>query len=437
MRTSVTRQVSHVGVEVWQERHGTPTDTCHPRQPASHAETSIALPRPAAPRCGGRPPRRPAVTHADGANWRPLRPTLRSCDDVPAEILGPSGEFGHREHIRLAWRELREHDRDVALRRVEDTIRHVAAAHGAPDKYHRTITEAWVALVHHHLEEAPALGFDEFVERFPGLLDSGLLNATTAASSSPRPPPARARSRPTCARCPRLLDGLQVDSRSLTAGGHRMHRHSLHEVRPDAFNYVWDNAIEPVLEVDSGAEVEFHVRDAGDEQIGRDSTVDAVTNLDFSHVNPVSGPVAVKGAQPGRRARGRDPRAAPRRLGLDGDHPRVRAAGRRVPRPVAAHLAGRRRDAPGALRRGDHAPVRAVPGHDRGGACRSRASTRSCRRRPGAATSTSSTCAPARRCTCRSASRARSSRSATRTPRWATARCAARPSRRRWTSSFG
>ena len=28
---------------------------------------------------------------------------------------------------------------------------------------------------HHHLEEAPALGFDEFVDRFPGLLDSGLL----------------------------------------------------------------------------------------------------------------------------------------------------------------------------------------------------------------------------------------------------------------------
>jgi hypothetical protein len=96
--------------------------------------------------------------------------------DAPSDLLGPSGEFGHREHIRLAWRELREHDRDVAVRRVEDTIRRVAAAHGAPDKYHRTITEAWVALVHHHLEEAPALGFDEFVDRFPGLLDSSLLN---------------------------------------------------------------------------------------------------------------------------------------------------------------------------------------------------------------------------------------------------------------------
>ncbi len=95
--------------------------------------------------------------------------------DLPADLLGPEGEFGHREHVRLAWRELRAHDRDRALHRIELTIRHVAAAHGAPDKYHRTITEGWAALVAHHLAEAPELGFDEFCARFPGLLDPGLL----------------------------------------------------------------------------------------------------------------------------------------------------------------------------------------------------------------------------------------------------------------------
>ena len=42
---------------------------------------------------------------------------------------------------------------------------------------------------------------------------------------------------------------------------------TLHSVREDAFNYVWDNAIEPALEVESGAVVELHVRDASDEQI--------------------------------------------------------------------------------------------------------------------------------------------------------------------------
>jgi acetamidase/formamidase len=74
---------------------------------------------------------------------------------------------------------------------------------------------------------------------------------------------------------------------------------SIHEVRPDAFNYVWDNSIEPALEVEPGEAVELHVRDASDEQIGRSSGAEDVAKLDFTHVNPVSGPVYVKGAQPG------------------------------------------------------------------------------------------------------------------------------------------
>jgi acetamidase/formamidase len=75
--------------------------------------------------------------------------------------------------------------------------------------------------------------------------------------------------------------------------------HTLHSVRPDAFNYVWDNSIEPALEIESGQTVEFHVRDASDEQIDENSDVEAVTALDFDRVNPVSGPAFVKGARPG------------------------------------------------------------------------------------------------------------------------------------------
>jgi acetamidase/formamidase len=78
-----------------------------------------------------------------------------------------------------------------------------------------------------------------------------------------------------------------------------MHAHSIHEVRTDAFEYAWDNSVEPVLSVESGAEVLLHVRDASDEQIHAGSTLDAVAGLDFSHVNPVSGPVEVRGAKPG------------------------------------------------------------------------------------------------------------------------------------------
>jgi acetamidase/formamidase len=74
---------------------------------------------------------------------------------------------------------------------------------------------------------------------------------------------------------------------------------SIHDVAPDAFSYVWDNSIEPALEIESGETVQLYVRDASDEQIHEGSGVEDVAKLDFSHVNPVSGPVFVKGAQPG------------------------------------------------------------------------------------------------------------------------------------------
>jgi hypothetical protein len=71
------------------------------------------------------------------------------------------------------------------------------------------------------------------------------------------------------------------------------HVSSIHDLRPDAFEYAWDNSIEPALEVQPGAVVELHVRDASDEQIDASSGPDDVAKLDFSHVNPVSGPVFV------------------------------------------------------------------------------------------------------------------------------------------------
>jgi len=74
---------------------------------------------------------------------------------------------------------------------------------------------------------------------------------------------------------------------------------SLHDLRRDAYQYAWDNSIEPALEVEPGESVLLHVRDASDEQISAGSSVDDVLRLDFSHVNPVSGPIYVKGARPG------------------------------------------------------------------------------------------------------------------------------------------
>ena len=70
-------------------------------------------------------------------------------------------------------------------------------------------------------------------------------------------------------------------------------------IHQDSSHFGWDNSIAPVLEIESGEDVEFEVRDASGGQLDRDSELGAVAALDFERVNPVTGPVFVKGAEPG------------------------------------------------------------------------------------------------------------------------------------------
>ncbi len=75
--------------------------------------------------------------------------------------------------------------------------------------------------------------------------------------------------------------------------------HSIHAAGGDHAHPVWDNAIEPVLEVEPGAEVTLEALDASGGQLDPSSQAADVADLDFGRVNPVTGPVSVKGAQPG------------------------------------------------------------------------------------------------------------------------------------------
>jgi formamidase len=61
----------------------------------------------------------------------------------------------------------------------------------------------------------------------------------------------------------------------------------------------WHEAIEPGVEVDPGDTIVYETRDAFDGQLNRESTAEDVGNLDLSGVHPLTGPVFVKGAQPG------------------------------------------------------------------------------------------------------------------------------------------
>ena len=77
----------------------------------------------------------------------------------------------------MAWLLVRRYGRDQAAGRAEAGLRNLAALHGHPERYSATRTAVWVALVAHHLGEAPGLGFEAFLERFPRLLDGRLLGA--------------------------------------------------------------------------------------------------------------------------------------------------------------------------------------------------------------------------------------------------------------------
>ena len=107
-------------------------------------------------------------------------------DALLAEATGPTGAFGHREHLHLTWLAVRRFGTEPAIELVSDGIRRTARYAGAPQKYHATLSRAWVELVGYHLAQDSGSSdgvdgegrddFDGFIERHPVLLDKRLLN---------------------------------------------------------------------------------------------------------------------------------------------------------------------------------------------------------------------------------------------------------------------
>ena len=74
---------------------------------------------------------------------------------------------------------------------------------------------------------------------------------------------------------------------------------SRYTIHREHHHFGWDNANRPVLTVAPGDTVEFEVVEASGGQLSQDSTVADVGALDFTKVNPVTGPVYVDGIEPG------------------------------------------------------------------------------------------------------------------------------------------
>jgi len=96
------------------------------------------------------------------------------------------GDFGHREHVRLAYAMLADlGDFGEAAVRYRRALRAFAAHVGAAGKYHETLTWAYLALVHERMfelyrergldaadrEARQSLTSFDLLARFPDLLD--------------------------------------------------------------------------------------------------------------------------------------------------------------------------------------------------------------------------------------------------------------------------
>jgi hypothetical protein len=97
---------------------------------------------------------------------------LRAFEDLSF----PADRFHHREHIRVAWLYLKSSDASRAAERMATGIRRFANHHGATQKYHHTLTLAWIRLVAAALVETPeGFSFEQFITEHPGLHDKNLL----------------------------------------------------------------------------------------------------------------------------------------------------------------------------------------------------------------------------------------------------------------------
>jgi hypothetical protein len=93
---------------------------------------------------------------------------LRAFNDTTLE------PFHHRDHLRVTFLYLREFGKQGTLARLGPAILRYAAARNASEKYHETITVAWIHLVDASSQAAP--DFEVMIAQNPRLLDKNLLN---------------------------------------------------------------------------------------------------------------------------------------------------------------------------------------------------------------------------------------------------------------------
>lgn len=114
---------------------------------------------------GDSPPR-----HRASADDRAFGAAFEACEIAPSD-------FGHRDHLRLAYVYLTELDTESAHRRMRDALHTFIEHNGVdPAKYHETLTRAWMLAVRHFMEKTPTCeSAEDFLAHHPRILDSKIM----------------------------------------------------------------------------------------------------------------------------------------------------------------------------------------------------------------------------------------------------------------------
>lgn len=94
-----------------------------------------------------------------------------------------AADFHHRQHVRVVWVMISNRGAQEAGERFVAAIRRLAAAHGANQLYHETITRAWLCLIEAAARELPGCANSEgFLAAAPWLEDKSLLGRHYSAA---------------------------------------------------------------------------------------------------------------------------------------------------------------------------------------------------------------------------------------------------------------
>ena len=90
----------------------------------------------------------------------------------------PVADFNHQAHIRLAYVYLAEHNIGYSVQLMRNTLLELLqhANIDPSQKFHETLTEAWILAVHHFMKTmASSQSSDDFIAHNPMMLNANIM----------------------------------------------------------------------------------------------------------------------------------------------------------------------------------------------------------------------------------------------------------------------